>query len=411
MAIFDALKSFLSGSQSQTAAQPVSETYKNQQRVIPFDEMNALGKFGMVLQNTADPNFLQRYNQSVIQDQERIRKLEQQDALKQFATQSGLPQNLAKLGQLYPEMLPQMIMQQSDPMRQIQLAQAQAGLQNAQTERERQSALARLFGGAGGQAVPEGQFGAPTPPMQPQEMLMRAAQIDPNQFGSVALKAMAGGGGEAPSNVREYQYFQSLPQDQQNEYLRVKRAQQVIDYGGGFGALDPRTGVVAPIMDKTLAPADLPETKAAQALAVEDAKLQSDLNKKAKNANNTLDIISTAEALLPKATGSGLGALADIGKSAVGISDEQTQANSKLKLYSGWMVSNVPRMEGPQSDFDVQNYKSMAADVGNSKLPIEDRLSALEGLKMIQQKYANLNQDEPKEKTRIRLDAQGNIIQ
>jgi hypothetical protein len=48
-------------------------------------------------------------------------------------------------------------------------------------------------------------------------------------------------------------------------------------------------------------------------------------------------------------------------------------------------------MEGPQSNFDVDNYKRMAADVGNKSKPIGDRMAALRGMRELQQKYAHLN--------------------
>ena len=54
------------------------------------------------------------------------------------------------------------------------------------------------------------------------------------------------------------------------------------------------------------------------------------------------------------------------------------------------MVSNVPRMEGPQSNYDVENYKTMAGMVGDSTVPIEDRLAALQTLRELQRKYSSV---------------------
>ena len=45
-------------------------------------------------------------------------------------------------------------------------------------------------------------------------------------------------------------------------------------------------------------------------------------------------------------------------------------------------------MEGPQSDYDVKNYREMAATVGDSTIPIEDRMAALDTLQQLQSKYA-----------------------
>jgi hypothetical protein len=47
------------------------------------------------------------------------------------------------------------------------------------------------------------------------------------------LPSLALGGEGTPSNVQEFMFWQSLPEDQQKQYLQVKRAQQIIDMGGG----------------------------------------------------------------------------------------------------------------------------------------------------------------------------------
>lgn len=117
------------------------------------------------------------------------------------------------------------------------------------------------------------------------------------------------------------------------------------------------------------------------------AERVADIEKKSIKAADMKLILGKAEALLPKATGSYIGAGKAIGKRIVGMSDESTQANEELKLLSGWLVSNVPRMEGPQSDFDIMNYKTMAANVGDMTLPIGDRLAALKTLRDLQEKY------------------------
>ena len=111
--------------------------------------------------------------------------------------------------------------------------------------------------------------------------------------------------------------------------------------------------------------------------------------KKGRQATDAVSILGQAEQLLPSASGGLGGTMLSGAKGLAGYSDETTQANEQLKLYSGWLVSNVPRMEGPQSDFDVKNYQRMAADLGNTMKPIGDRLAALQGLKALQSKYAD----------------------
>lgn len=113
---------------------------------------------------------------------------------------------------------------------------------------------------------------------------------------------------------------------------------------------------------------------------------------KAKKLNEQLKAgIALAKDLIPKATASGAGALMDKGAAFFGGSTEGSEAASQLKTLGGWMTANVPRMEGPQSNFDVQQYQMMAADVGNDTLPAARRLAALSTLEKLYEKYADIN--------------------
>lgn len=226
-------------------------------------------------------------------------------------------------------------------------------------------------------------------------------------------------GGDDPANIKEWSAYQKMTPEQRSEYLTMKRASQIMNLGGTQQVYDPLTGGVSSVFQVTPKPEDMPEFKGAQEAAktaagqglpygampmtprqvkeeegkgsAAAAQYGSDI-KKAAQANQSLSILDKAEALLPQATGSWLGTGLSAAKAAVGKSDITTQTNEQLKLLSGWLVSNVPRMEGPQSNFDVQNYQKMAADLGNSMKPVGDRLAALQGLRSLQEKYAALNQ-------------------
>ena len=97
------------------------------------------------------------------------------------------------------------------------------------------------------------------------------------------------------------------------------------------------------------------------------------------------------ELLNQNPTASGGGALIDSAANFFGSSTKGADTASKLDTLSGWLVSNVPRMEGPQSDKDVLSYKTMAAEVGDRTKPISQRLAAAQELKALQAKYADLN--------------------
>lgn len=133
--------------------------------------------------------------------------------------------------------------------------------------------------------------------------------------------------------------------------------------------------------------------------AVAEAKTSGKINaervgetKKAIKMNDqVLQYAKTAEELLPKATGSGVGSVVDAAGRVVGVSSKSAEAAAKLKTLSGWLVSNVPRMEGPQSNVDVQNYQKMAGDIGNDRLTIEERMASLNALKQLIQSQKDLN--------------------
>jgi len=103
------------------------------------------------------------------------------------------------------------------------------------------------------------------------------------------------------------------------------------------------------------------------------------------------DYIKEAKDLLPKATGSGIGAQVDTGLGQFGVSTAGGDASKQLELIGGWMMLNVPRFEGPQSNQDTNTYKTMAAQVGDPTVPISQRLKALETLEGLQKTVPDLN--------------------
>lgn len=130
-----------------------------------------------------------------------------------------------------------------------------------------------------------------------------------------------------------------------------------------------------------------------QALGIERGRSQIERENEAatrvRNASDTLNLLDNAERLLGDATGSGIGALVDRGAALFGQSTSGAQANAALKTLAGQLTSKVPRMEGPQSDRDVQMYKEMAGDLANDSLPSETRMSALREIRRLNAKYAS----------------------
>ena len=246
--------------------------------------------------------------------------------------------------------------------------------------------------------TPRDQFGAVMPQNYTPESLA-SFQRTGNYGDLVPVLKGAGFGNVNPGQFTP----ESLARYQQTgDYsdLVPFRSPVQIDQGDRKTLYDPGTrgtqtfGVAPP-------PEQMPVFKGAQAKAEAEAKAAvtaaAESDKKGRTADQLISNIDEAEKILKqgKATGSLVGTGIAVAKGAVGVSDSSTKANQQLKLISGWMVANVPRMEGPQSNFDVQNYREMAAMVGDSTIPIGDRLSALKQLRQLQQKYKNVQTGSP----------------
>lgn len=145
-----------------------------------------------------------------------------------------------------------------------------------------------------------------------------------------------------------------------------------------------------------LSPAQQTANEAARVKAVDTAKAdvgrQTALTGEVKKSGQMSDAAATASRLLDmNPTASGAGALADTALNFLGTSTKGATVAQQLEAVSGFLVANVPRMEGPQSDADVRNYRAMAGNVGDRTLPVAARKAALQTVVELQQKYAETN--------------------
>lgn len=139
----------------------------------------------------------------------------------------------------------------------------------------------------------------------------------------------------------------------------------------------------------------------AQETAKADVAFETDKTKNVKTANKFLSVAQQAKDLLDKdPTGSGIGSAVDSAGRLFGISTDSSEVASQLETVSGWLVSNVPRMEGPQSNFDVDNYKTMAGMIGDRTRPVKERKAALDEVIKLQEKYKSLNGAESNKTTK-----------
>jgi hypothetical protein len=77
----------------------------------------------------------------------------------------------------------------------------------------------------------------------------------------------------------------------------------------------------------------------------------------------------------------------------IGVGTTGAENIAKLEVLSYKLLQQIPRMEGAQSNIDVEMYKKAAGDLGNDKKPVSVRLAALETiiemLKIADKKSAN----------------------
>jgi hypothetical protein len=117
------------------------------------------------------------------------------------------------------------------------------------------------------------------------------------------------------------------------------------------------------------------EKKAQEEAAKNTADATAVANKKQMSASRMLDLLKSPyqgksiETLIDESTGSGLGSLRDSLAGTVGVSTEGSKSLASLKALQGWLSSNVPRMEGPQSDRDVNLYIEMTGKLADPFTP------------------------------------------
>jgi hypothetical protein len=139
----------------------------------------------------------------------------------------------------------------------------------------------------------------------------------------------------------------------------------------------------------------VPKSQAA-AQAASGTPLVAEIDKKVAQGQSMIELAQRAQAILPTATSGAISNLATMATDAAGIPTNKSAADGQLKVISAQLVSNVPRMEGPQSDADVKLYRQAAADVANGNIPYQTRIKSLNTIIELNQKYAQGGAQPPK---------------
>lgn len=188
--------------------------------------------------------------------------------------------------------------------------------------------------------------------------------------------AMSMSPGEQAANARGWadigikKQQNSLMNDANNINKEGQRTQVVQQGDGTFMLIDKGTGQVRP-------------ATTAEGSQIQGGTLAEAAVKNQKNMGKLGDLITQARQILPNATASGLGAKRDEANRFFGRTTPEAQNAAKLSAIGGNMLMMMPRMEGPQSDKDVENYKLMVGKIGDPTIPAAERSAAMDALEEI----------------------------
>jgi hypothetical protein len=129
----------------------------------------------------------------------------------------------------------------------------------------------------------------------------------------------------------------------------------------------------------------------ARAVGAKEGERQAEIDKKISNFANMGDALDIATTLIPIATGSAVGALADRAAGAFGFTPTGAEATASLRVLAAKVLENVPRMEGPQSDADAKMYREAAGQLGDPSVTRNEKMAAIRTIRQLSAKYAQRN--------------------
>lgn len=213
--------------------------------------------------------------------------------------------------------------------------------------------------------------------------------------------------GKDPSEVSAYKYWAGLTKEQQQDFLKLKRnvgADYAIETVNGVptvvykpAAGGPGVGGGTPLVT----PLTTLSNQAAGAAAIKGAEAQAGavgagtggiiagIQKKGADAKTVMSTLDIADSLIDASTGSLVGAGADKLAAVFGKAPQGAQATAQLQVLQAGLMLNMPRMEGPQSDRDVELYRQAAASLGDPTVPREIKKAAVKTIRQMQQNYAD----------------------
>jgi hypothetical protein len=211
-----------------------------------------------------------------------------------------------------------------------------------------------------------------------------------------------------PKQADQWRVVGSLPNGQEVQENTVTGERKAIGGAGTsvtVGLQSPYAGVDAEGKPIVVQPANKP---GAPAVLLRDPRTnepirptppvdpnRADNTKKTQQAQKVLTLLGEADKLIEKSTGSAIGRGVDYAAGVFGAATEGAKANAQLRVIQAGLMTNMPRMEGPQSDRDVQLYREAAGQIGDPNVPAGIKRAAYGTIKRLNQQYAGVKSGPP----------------
>ena len=234
---------------------------------------------------------------------------------------------------------------------------------------------------------------------------MMGPDLGPQFMGQVALQQMKPADDRTPAELLAYQQMYGpdegfrrweASKTTQNSvdpyYNPIYTPEGVISFNARTGQAEPLTIGGKPVVGAQYSPDLQGQIAGAKTTGESKAKRDSTMSgigsiiDEARSVlSGDADPVTGEKGATP--TGSVTGAAIDTVGGWFGATPEGAKEADRLKAIGGALVAKMPRMEGPQSNFDVQNYREMAGQVGDSTIPVPRRLAALAEVERLWRKY------------------------
>ena len=211
-----------------------------------------------------------------------------------------------------------------------------------------------------------------------QQLLQQAQQAETMRNNKAQVAATIRGQDVSAATQRRGQDMTDARSREANDIQKQAQRTQIVDTPNGPVLVDKGTGAGRPVIapDGQVVPG---ETEM----------------KRRSGSGRVLSLLDQAEKLIPDATGSYAGSGVDAAMRTVGASTGGSRAIAQLRAIEGALLSEMPRMEGPQSNYDVQNYRQAAGSLADPNVPRAEKQAALKTIREIHQRYAGPQQSAP----------------